>query len=102
MQSKEPPRIAHTIVVNAHGVLISLDANVTVGQVLVLKNLQTQEESPCRVVDLSIHDKKSAVAVEFLEPAPRFWRIAFPPEDWTPRNPEAKGHRPNLVHRSAK
>jgi len=37
------------------------------------------------------HAGKSEVAVEFLEPSPRFWRIAFPPEDWSARSPEAKG-----------
>jgi len=31
------------------------------------------------------------VGIEFLEPSPRFWRIAFPPEDWSARSPEAKG-----------
>jgi hypothetical protein len=30
------------------------------------------------------------VGIEFDEPAPRFWRVAFPPEDWSPHSPEAK------------
>jgi hypothetical protein len=30
------------------------------------------------------------VGIEFLGPAPRLWRVAFPPEDWSPRSPEAK------------
>jgi hypothetical protein len=33
-------------------------------------------------------DGKTEVAVEFLRPAPEFWRIAFPPDDWTPHNLE--------------
>ena len=31
---------------------------------------------------------KSEVGVEFLKPAPKFWRISFPPDDWTPKDPE--------------
>jgi hypothetical protein len=30
------------------------------------------------------------ISVEFESPSPRFWHIAFPPEDWTPKSPEAK------------
>jgi hypothetical protein len=26
------------------------------------------------------------VGIEFRHPAPGFWRIAFPPIDWTPKN----------------
>jgi len=23
-------------------------------------------------------------------PCPTFWRVAFPPEDWTPKHPDAR------------
>jgi hypothetical protein len=43
------------------------------------------------VVDAgSKSDGKTEVGIEFLEPAPRFWHIAFPPEDWNLNSPEAK------------
>ena len=85
-----------TLIVNAHGALILLRKRVQVNDLLKLRNAKTQEELACRVVDLSAADQLGAtnVGIEFVEPAPRFWHIAFPPEDWTPRNPEAKGYRP--------
>lgn len=76
-----------TLVVNAHGALIALSMQVHVGQRLVLKNQKSQEEQPCKVVYLgTAPDRKTHVGVEFEQPAPRFWRIAFPPEDWEPRS----------------
>ncbi|HKV63670.1 MAG TPA: hypothetical protein VJO16_17315 [Candidatus Acidoferrum sp.] len=38
----------------------------------------------------AVHDGKFEVGIEFVELAPRFWRVAFSPEDWSPRSPEAK------------
>src|SRR5258707_15030168 len=32
------------------------------------------------------------VGVDFMKPCLRFWRISFPPADWTNRAPEAKGN----------
>jgi hypothetical protein len=80
-----------TMVVNAHGALLLLRIAVRVGQLLTLKNLKTQEQQSCRVVNIAINqDGKMEAAVEFLTPAPRFWRIAFPPLDWTPKSEEAR------------
>ena len=31
------------------------------------------------------------VGVDFMNPCPRFWRISFPPPDWTSQSPDAKG-----------
>jgi len=81
----------HTLMVNAHGALVQLALTVEVGQLLGIKNTQTMEELVCRVVHLGPeHPGKREVGVEFEVPAPRFWRIAFPPADWTPRSPDAK------------
>lgn len=87
-----------TLIVNAHGALILLDTKVAIGQLLTLKNLSTQEGLSCRVVGLgSSESGRAEVGIEFIEPAPRFWRIAFPPVDWTPRSPEAKGRAPQVA-----
>jgi hypothetical protein len=88
-----------TLIVNAHGALILLRATVELGEFLTIRNLKTQAERTCRVVDLGSSNPADAgeIGVEFLEPSPRFWRVAFPPLDWSPRNPEAKGHRPQIV-----
>jgi hypothetical protein len=72
-----------TLVVNAHGALIALAGKVEKGQVLRLTNRATREEQNCRVVYSGpIADGKAQVGIEFLQPSPDFWRIAFPPEDW--------------------
>jgi hypothetical protein len=82
----------HTMVVNAHGALLLFKLKVAIGQMLTLKNNKTQEEISCRVVFAHQNPTgKSEVGVEFLKPAPAFWRIAFPPTDWTPKSPDAKG-----------
>jgi hypothetical protein len=80
-----------TSVVNAHGALILLGENVSTGQAITIRNVKSGEELQGEVVEVGSEQAgKSEVGVEFLEPSPRFWRIAFPPEDWSPRNPEAK------------
>jgi len=79
----------HTLVVNAHGALINLDLPVRVGQVVILQNPETGEEQSCRVVRINpVRDRKTEVGIEFLKPAPNFWRVSFPPADWAPKSPE--------------
>ncbi len=81
--------MTHTIVVNAHGALILLELPVREGQTIILQNPETSEEQTCRVVRLNRTPQgKTEVGIEFLKPAPNFWRVAFPPEDWIPRAPE--------------
>ena len=75
---------AQTLVVNAHGALIALAEKVTPSQRLFMQNINSGEQKECRVVYV---EKGVAgptkVAVEFTRPAPSFWRIAYPPADWT-------------------
>jgi hypothetical protein len=81
----------HTLIVNAHGALVQLALTVEIGQLLGIKNTRTMEELACRVVHLGPeYANKREVGVEFEVPAPRFWRIAFPPDDWTTHSPDAK------------
>jgi hypothetical protein len=87
----------HTLIVNAHGALIQLALTVEIGQLLGIKNIQTMEELVCRVVNLGPDQSgKREVGIEFELPSPRFWRIAFPPTDWTPRSPDAKAPTPHV------
>jgi hypothetical protein len=82
-----------TVTVNAHGAMILLGLKVSIGQLLTLRNSRTGEEVACRVVYISPHEsEKRQVGVDFMKPCPRFWRISFPPPDWTTRSPEAKGN----------
>jgi hypothetical protein len=74
-----------TITVNANGCLVLLAAKVKRGQTLTIINPQTQEELSSTVIFLGDYNSgKSEVGLEFSEPSPKFWRIAFPPNDWDP------------------
>src|SRR5712692_7555358 len=53
-----------TLAINAHGALVLLGARLTSGAAVHMRHNKTEEEQECRV--------------------------AFPPEDWTPKSPEAR------------
>lgn len=70
--------ITQTLLINAHGGLLPLDANVERGQRLVLVHSITQEERECRVVSVSpAPEGKIAVGVEFVT-GDHFWHVSFP------------------------
>jgi hypothetical protein len=73
-----------TIVINAHGALLYLKAELAIGAMVVLSNPFTQEDQECRVVFIGDDvEKGQRVGVEFLSPAPHFWGVDFtPPADW--------------------
>jgi hypothetical protein len=92
-EKKSVPEETRTVTVNAHGAMILLGLKVSIGQSLTLRNSSTGEEAACRVVYVSPHEsEKRQVGVDFMKPCPRFWRISFPPPDWTTQSPEAKGN----------
>ncbi len=72
-----------TLVVNAHGALISLAAPVAAGQVLSVANNATRQVQDSRVVHVgTTQGGKTQMGIEFSKPTPRFWQIDFPPDDW--------------------
>lgn len=72
-----------TLVVNAHGALIALAAQVAAQQTVTLSNKATQQSIDCRVVHLgSAQGGKTQVGLEFVKPSGKFWQIDFPPDDW--------------------
>ena len=72
-----------TLVVNAHGALISLAAKVVAGQEVTLSNSSTQISTECRIVYLGNSTSgKVQMGIEFVKPCPSFWQIDFPPDDW--------------------
>lgn len=74
-----------TLVVNAHGALITLAAKVSQGQQLELKTASNPEPQTCKVVYIGpTVQTQTQVGLEFTKPAPHFWHVAFPPENWTP------------------
>src|SRR5258708_34434454 len=84
---KEGPQFSEstkTLVVNAHGALLALKGMVAPRQRLLLQNTSSGEQQECRVV--SVNKDMSGpptVAGEFTKPAAGFWRVAFPPSDWS-------------------
>jgi hypothetical protein len=83
-----------TITVNIHDTMIVSRLKFEARQIITLRNSTTGEEAPCRVVYLSPRQTENReVGIEFMEPRTQFWRISFPPPDWTPKDPEAKGNR---------
>ena len=80
---------AFTTNVSAHGALLLLSMRVELGQKILVRNTETLEEQFARVVHVTpAAEGKTEVGIEFLKPAPKFWRISFPPDDWTPHDPE--------------
>ena len=81
--NKEFNEETRTLVVNAHGALISLGTPVAPGQKVTLANKATMQSQECRVVYLgNTQGGKTQMGIEFLVPTPAFWQIDFPPEDW--------------------
>ena len=98
-QGAEFDEHTETLAINAHGALILLNARLTSGAVVHMKHNKTEEEQECQVAFLGpVRGGKAEIGLEFTAPRPTFWRVAFPPEDWTPKSPEARnvlGNRAN-------
>jgi hypothetical protein len=89
-----------TLAINAHGALILVTARLTSGGNVMMQHKRTQEEQQCHVVFLGpVRAGRAEIGLEFSEPHATFWRVAFPPEDWTSKHPDA---RPITVSRTEK
>jgi hypothetical protein len=90
-QGKTIEEETETLAINAHGALILLQSRLTSGTKVHMQHKKTQEEQECHVVFLGpVRSGKAEIGLEFSSPHPTFWRVAFPPEDWTPKHPEAR------------
>ena len=90
-QGKKFEEETATLAINAHGALVLMHARVTSGSKMQLQHTLTKEEQECHVAFLGpVRSGKAEVGLEFSDARPSFWRVAFPPEDWTPRHPEAR------------
>ena len=90
-QGKQFEEEASTLAINAHGALVPLQARLTSGSKVRMQHKHTQEEQECQVVFLGpVRAGKGEIGLEFSEPCPTFWRVAFPPEDWSPKHPDAR------------
>jgi hypothetical protein len=100
-QGKPFEEESDTLAINAHGALIALKSRITSGSKLKMQHKMTEEEQDCNVVFLGpVRDEKAEIGLEFSAPRPTFWRVSFPPEDWTPKHPEARSaSRTRLVEK---
>jgi hypothetical protein len=74
---------AQTLVVNAHGGLLEAGIDIPAGQQIILSNPETGRIESCKVLRVEgSNDGRYAIAFEFSFPAPRFWPVDFPPQDW--------------------
>jgi len=84
-----------TVTVSAHGCLLRLAAKLRRGQEVSIVNPRTAEELTCTVISLAQTEPgKMEVGLQFTEPSPLFWRIAFPPEDWDPSERKLPSYQP--------
>src|SRR6202163_4700961 len=90
-QGKAVEEETQTLAINAHGALVLLQSRLTSGSKVQLQHKKTLEEHECHVAFLGpVRSGKAEIGLEFSSPRPAFWRVTFPPEDWTPRSPEAR------------
>lgn len=67
-----------TLVVSAHGGLLTLKHEVKNGEILIITNPETMEEIECRIVYIGdLCNQGQRVGIEFLTPAPHFWGLEF-------------------------
>lgn len=75
-----------TVTVSAHGALLMLQSEVSLGQKLVVMNLKSSDQREARVAYKgAVHAGLAQVAVEFAGPSPEFWQMDSPPENWNVR-----------------
>jgi hypothetical protein len=71
------------LIVNAHGALILLAIDVRKDKFLTVQNADTGKEILARITSLGPRFMgKAEVGIEFIRPAPEFWALPEPPEDW--------------------
>jgi hypothetical protein len=76
---------AATVSVNDHGAMILCTRSFAADTTVEVQNDRTNEKVSCRVTRSPIENPDGyLIPVEFATPAPKFWRISFPPRDWKP------------------
>jgi TonB family protein len=67
-----------TAIIFSRGTIVRLAQSVAPGQILILRNLASNEEAACRVASVKANPAmKAFVELEFLQPAPNFWGDAL-------------------------
>lgn len=85
LQGKEATFKVTTLSVNSGGALVVMERSLPQDTRLVLEHGQTRERVACRVTRGAREMPEGfQIPLEFDSPAPGFWKIAFPPTDWSP------------------
>ena len=70
---------AKTVSVSRHGGMMALEPEVTIGQKLMLINMNAGQKAECKVVAAKPgSDGKRNVAFEFMSAEINFWKMCFP------------------------
>ena len=74
---------ALTLIVNAHGALIMLEAKVAVGHKVIVTNIQSREELEGAVAYVGpAYAGVARIGIQFSKPTPEFWSLSSTPSDW--------------------
>jgi hypothetical protein len=76
---------AGTASVNDHGAMLVCTRNFPLDTKFDMINDRTEQKQTCRVTRAATENQQGyLIPVEFVEPAPGFWHISFPPPGWKP------------------
>ena len=84
---------SRTVVVNAHGALVEMSVPLEQGSTVNVKNIRTNEAQESKVILVTAGDPENSMWRWNLRPPTSFWRVSFPPDDWSVRHPDAKRNR---------
>jgi hypothetical protein len=83
LKGQEAKLEVRTLSVNPFGAMIIAAENLPAQTRLVIENTVTQERIGCCVVRAAKEMPDGFhIPIQFDVPAPKFWMIDFPPEDW--------------------
>jgi hypothetical protein len=82
-KGEESPLIAYTQDVNAQGAMLISPENFAVNARFEVEHNGTRQRQGCHVTRAPrVSPEGFYVPVEFDQPSPGFWQVAFPPIDW--------------------
>lgn len=85
LQGKQVTFDVFTLSVNTQGAVVVMKQGLPPETRLVLEHGSTRERVACKVIRAAKETAEGFhVPLEFDSPAPDFWKITFPPEDWRP------------------
>lgn len=85
LQGKQVTFDVFTLSVNTQGAVIVMKQGLPAETRLVLEHGSTRERVACKVIRTAKETPEGFhIPLEFDSPAPGFWKINFPPEDWRP------------------